>query len=78
MSGSPKRLTMEQLDRLCRRRQAAGVPMPAYAGPLERHVADGDRRLLKLLYDDSAAALRLWNFLLTEEDRLHEARAAGR
>jgi benzoyl-CoA reductase/2-hydroxyglutaryl-CoA dehydratase subunit BcrC/BadD/HgdB len=78
MSDSPKRLTMEQLDRLCRRRQAAGVPMPAYAGPLERHVADGDRRLLKLLYDDSAAALRLWNFLLTEEDRLHAARAAGR
>jgi benzoyl-CoA reductase/2-hydroxyglutaryl-CoA dehydratase subunit BcrC/BadD/HgdB len=78
MSGSPKRLTMEELDRLCRRRQAAGVPMAAYAGPLERHVADGDRRLLKLLYDDSAAALRLWNFLLTEEDRLHEARAAGR
>jgi benzoyl-CoA reductase/2-hydroxyglutaryl-CoA dehydratase subunit BcrC/BadD/HgdB len=78
MSGSPKRLTMEELDRLCHRRQAAGVPMAAYAGPLARHVADGDRRLLKLLYDDSAAALRLWNFLLTEEDRLHEARAAGR
>jgi benzoyl-CoA reductase/2-hydroxyglutaryl-CoA dehydratase subunit BcrC/BadD/HgdB len=78
MSGSPKRLTMEELDRLCRRRQAAGVPMAAYAGPLARHVEDGDRRLLKLLYDDSAAALRLWNFLLTEEDRLREARAAGK
>ena len=77
MSVAPKRLTMEELDRLCRRRQAAGVPMPAYAGPLARHVADGDRRLLKLHYDDSAAALRLWNFLLTEEDRLHASRAAG-
>jgi hypothetical protein len=69
---------MEELDRLCRRRQAAGAAMPAYGGPLARHVADGDRRLLKLQYDDSPAALRLWNFLLTEEDRLHEARAAGR
>jgi hypothetical protein len=78
MSGAPKRLTLGELDRLCRRRQAAGVAMPAYAGPLARHVRDGDRRLLKLEYDNSAAALRLWNFLLTEEDRLHQARAAGR
>jgi len=78
MSVVPKRLTIGELDRLCRRRQAAGAPMPAYAGPLARHVADGDRRLLKLQYDDSAAALRLWSFLLTEEERLHAARAAGR
>jgi benzoyl-CoA reductase/2-hydroxyglutaryl-CoA dehydratase subunit BcrC/BadD/HgdB len=77
MSGSPKRLTMEELDLLCRRQEAAGAPMAAYEGPLERHVGDGDRRLLHLQFDDSAAALRLWNFLLTEEDRLHEARAAG-
>ena len=77
MSGSPKRLTMEELDLLCRRQEAAGAPMAAYEGPLERHVGDGDRRLLRLEFDDSAAALRLWNFLLTEEDRLHEARAAG-
>jgi benzoyl-CoA reductase/2-hydroxyglutaryl-CoA dehydratase subunit BcrC/BadD/HgdB len=33
---------------------------------------------LKLRYDNSAAALRLWNFLLTEEDRLHQARAGGK
>ncbi|HUU09755.1 MAG TPA: 2-hydroxyacyl-CoA dehydratase family protein [Phycisphaerae bacterium] len=78
MSGPAKRLTMEELDRLCRRRQAEGLPMPAYAGPLARHVDDGDRRLLHLEYDDSAAALRLWNFLLTEEERLHAARAAGK
>ena len=78
MSAAPKRLTMAELDRLCRRRRAAGAPMPAYAGPLERHVEEGDRRLLKLQYDDSAAALRLWSFLLTEEERLHAARAASR
>jgi benzoyl-CoA reductase/2-hydroxyglutaryl-CoA dehydratase subunit BcrC/BadD/HgdB len=78
MSGPPKRLTMEELDALCRRRLAAGAPMPAYAGPLERHVKEGDRRLLKLEYDDSDAALKLWSFLLTEEERLHAARAAGK
>jgi len=78
MSGRAKRLTLDELDGLCRRRQAAGEAMPAYAGPLGRHVRDGDRRLLTLEYDDSPAALRLWNFLLTEEDRLHEARAAGK
>ena len=27
--------------------------------------------------DNSPAALRLWNFLLTEEDRLHQARGRG-
>ena len=78
MSGSPKRLTMEELDLLCQRQEASGVPMASYEGPLHRHVEDGDRRLLSLQFDDSRAALRLWNFLLTEEDRLHEARAAGK
>ena len=48
-----------------------------YGGPLRRHVGDGDLRLLKLRMDNSAAALRLWNFLLTEEDRLRRARGRG-
>ena len=43
---------------------------PDYGGPLRRHVDDGDLRLLKLRMDNSAASLRLWNFLLSEEDRL--------
>jgi len=50
---------------------------PGYGGPLERHVDDGDSRLLGLKFDNSPAALRLWNLLLTEEARLHEARARG-
>jgi hypothetical protein len=41
-------------------------------------VADGDRRLRKLEFDNSPAALRLWNFLLTEEERLAAARRQGR
>jgi hypothetical protein len=44
---------------------------------LGRHLADGDLRLRSLLFDNSPAALRLWNFLLTEEDRLREARERG-
>ncbi|MHC4459806.1 MAG: 2-hydroxyacyl-CoA dehydratase [Planctomycetota bacterium] len=33
---------------------------------------------MKLRYDNSAAALKLWNFLLTEEQRLHQLRAEGK
>ena len=51
---------------------------PDYGGPLRRHVTDGDRRLLKLRLDNSAAALRLWNFLLSEEDRLRRSVAEGK
>jgi len=51
---------------------------PWYVGPLGRHVEAGDLRLPVLKYDNSPAALRLWNFLLTEEQRLGEHRAAGR
>ena len=78
MSDIPKRITLEQWDLRYEQLQAAGTRQPDYGGPLSRHVEDGDRRLLKLRYDNSAAALRLWNFLLTEEDRLHQARAEGR
>lgn len=49
-----------------------------YGGPLERHVAEGDLRLRHLFFDSSPEALRLWNFLLTEEERLHAARKQGK
>jgi len=78
VSDAPKRITLEQWDLQYEKLRAAGAPQPYYGGPLSRHLKDGDRRLLKLSYDNSAAALRLWNLLLTEEDRLHEARASGR
>ncbi|MHC4440786.1 MAG: hypothetical protein ACYS3S_25840, partial [Planctomycetota bacterium] len=78
MSDMPKRITLEEWDLQYKQLQKAGAFQPDYGGPLSRHVEDGDQRLLKLRYDNSAAALRLWNFLLTEEDRLHEARTAGR
>ena len=78
MSDIPKRITLEEWDLQYEQLEKAGTYQPDYGGPLSRHVEDGDQRLLKLRYDNSAAALRLWNFLLTEEDRLHDARAAGK
>jgi benzoyl-CoA reductase/2-hydroxyglutaryl-CoA dehydratase subunit BcrC/BadD/HgdB len=78
VTDTPERITLEQWDRRYEQLQKAGLSQPDYGGPLSRHVADGDQRLLKLRYDNSPAALRLWNFLLTEEDRLREARAAGK
>ena len=78
MTETPERITLEQWDRRYEQLRKAGLSQPNYGGPLSRHVEDGDQRLLKLRYDNSIAVLRLWNFLLTEEDRLREARAAGK
>jgi len=75
---TPRQITLEQWDREYGRLREAGMTEPAYGGPLGRHVADGDTRLQKLRYDNSPAALRLWNFLLTEEDRLRAARDNGK
>lgn len=78
MSDMPKRITLDEWDLRCMQLQKAGTYQPDYGGPLSRHLDDGDQRLLKLRFDNSAAALRLWNFLLTEEDRLRAARTAGK
>ncbi|MEN6495560.1 MAG: 2-hydroxyacyl-CoA dehydratase family protein [Thermoguttaceae bacterium] len=72
------RITLDQWDARYAELRRQGLCEPAYGGPLRRHVDDGDTRLLTLRMDNSAASLRLWNFLLTEEDRLHEAQAAGK
>jgi benzoyl-CoA reductase/2-hydroxyglutaryl-CoA dehydratase subunit BcrC/BadD/HgdB len=74
----PGQITLQEWDQRYEQLRKAGLHQPDYSGPLSRHVEDGDTRLLKLRYDNSAAALRLWNFLLTEEDRLHKARAEGK
>jgi len=77
MSVQARRITLDEWDRRYAELRAAGLCEPSYGGPLRRHAAAGDRRLGKLRMDNSAAALRLWNFLLTEEERLHQARARG-
>ncbi len=74
---APRQITLAEWDERHAALKAAGMKEPAYGGPLGRHVREGDLRLTRLRFDDSPAALRLWNFLLTEEDRLREARARG-
>jgi benzoyl-CoA reductase/2-hydroxyglutaryl-CoA dehydratase subunit BcrC/BadD/HgdB len=78
VNAEPRQITLEQWDEQYRRLQKAGLREPDYGGPISRHIEDGDYRLRKLRYDNSAASLRLWNFLLTEEDRLHKARGGGK
>lgn len=78
MSDITRQITLKEWDSRYEQLRKAGLDEPSYGGPLSRHVGDGDYRLLKLRYDNSAAALRLWNFLLTEEDRLHQGRADGK
>lgn len=78
MNAPPRKITLADWDRRHAQLVAEGLQEPPYGGLLRRHVADGDLRLLRLQYDNSPAALRLWNFLLTEETRLHQARAQGR
>jgi hypothetical protein len=74
---APAKITLDQWDARYAVLRAGGLAEPFYGGPLGRHLAGGDRRLAKLRYDNSPAALRLWNFLLTEDERLFAARAAG-
>jgi benzoyl-CoA reductase/2-hydroxyglutaryl-CoA dehydratase subunit BcrC/BadD/HgdB len=75
---APKIISYQEWEERYSQLQADGRQQPPYGGRLSRHVADGDLRLPKLRYDNSPAALRLWNFLLSEEDRLHEDRVRGR
>jgi benzoyl-CoA reductase/2-hydroxyglutaryl-CoA dehydratase subunit BcrC/BadD/HgdB len=77
MSDEPRQITLDEWDARYQGLRSAGLEEPFYGGPLSRHVGDGDLRLPHLRYDNSAAALRLWNFLLTEEERLHRARSDG-
>ncbi len=78
MSDSAQRITFDQWERRYESLKAGGLREPAYGGPLRRHLDHGDRRLDKLRMDNSPAALRLWNFLCSEEDRLRQARAEGK
>ncbi len=78
MIDNPEQITLEQWDRQYEFLKQSGLQEPHYGGRLSRHAEDGDQRLTKLKFDNSPAALRLWNFLLTEEDRLEQARAEGK
>ncbi len=50
----------------------------AYQGALQRYAQSGDKRLFHLDFHLSPASHDLWNFLMTEEERLHAARTSGK
>jgi hypothetical protein len=78
MNAAPRKLTLEEWDIRYADLKRTGLREESYGGPLSRHVLQGsDLRLRHLRFDNSAASLRLWNFLLTESERLAQARAQG-
>jgi hypothetical protein len=78
MNIAPRKLSLAEWDERYAQLARAGLKEPGYGGPLRRHVVkESDLRLQHLRFDNSPAALRLWNFLLTENERLHQARANG-
>ena len=75
----PCKITLNEWDARYAELVDKGLKEPWYGGPLRRHVEEGcDFRLCSLAFDNSPAALRLWNLLLTEEERLHKARSDGK
>ncbi len=78
MDEPPRKLTLEEWDSRYAALWRQGLRQPGYGGPLRRHIrTEGDLRLHNLRFDSSAAALRLWNLLLTENQRLRQARQQG-
>ena len=78
MKTAPRKLNLDEWDDRYAQLRRDGLREPGYGGPLRRHVVrEKDFRLEQLQFDNSPAALRLWNFLLTENERLHQARASG-
>jgi hypothetical protein len=78
MNASPGKLGLDEWDDRYAELKRAGLAEPDYGGPLRRHLNnERDLRLQHLRFDNSAAALRLWNFLLTENQRLRQARSRG-
>lgn len=78
MTNLLSRITVQEWDTRYDEMLSSERPEPWYGGRLSRHIVEGDYRLSKLVFDPSWAALRLWNFLLTEETRLHRARKEGK
>ena len=78
MNATPQKLQLSEWDARYERLRSEGLREPDYGGSLRRHVVHGkDLRLERLQFDNSPAALRLWNFLLTENERLRKARSVG-
>lgn len=74
----PKKISLTEWDSRYEHLKRAGLRESFYGGPLSRHFDCGDKRLANLMFDDSPAALRLWNFLLSEDERLERHRSHGK
>lgn len=74
----PARITLDEWEARYRQLMRQGLNEPPGGGPLSRHVRDGDTRLRRLRFDNSPAALALWNLLLSENDRLCEHKQQGK
>ena len=77
MNAPPAQLTLDQWQHRYRQLRECGLAEHFYGGPLQRHFDAGDKRLARLHFDNSPAALALWNLILTEEDRLRLWRQKG-
>jgi hypothetical protein len=78
MNTAPRKLNLDEWDERYGQLRRDGLRERNYGGPLRRHVIrEKDFRLEQLQFDNSPAALRLWNFLLTENERLRQAHEAG-
>jgi hypothetical protein len=78
MNATPRKLSLDEWNARYTELKLAGLHETSFGGPLSRHVLQGsDLRLRQLRFDNSAASLRLWNFLLTENERLAQARVQG-
>lgn len=75
-----KTVTLQEFDALYTQWELHGelLSMDGYGGQIGRHYVAGDLRLASLRFHPSPAALRLWNFLMTEEERLHRSRKNGK
>jgi hypothetical protein len=78
MKAAPRKLSLDEWDERYDQLLEAGLRQGGHGGPLRSHVTErGDLRLRHLQMDNSAAALRLWNFVLSENDRLRQAQRRG-
>jgi benzoyl-CoA reductase/2-hydroxyglutaryl-CoA dehydratase subunit BcrC/BadD/HgdB len=77
MSDRPEQITCDQWDRRFAELSSAGTQWPWYCDSFSHHIREGDTRLRSLVYDNAPAAFRLWQFLLSEEQRLHQAKTNG-
>ena len=77
MTEKPEQLTLADWDARSGQLRQTGESWAEYCRPLSEHLGDGDLRLTALVFDNAPASFRLWNFLLSEEDRLRQEKEKG-